>query len=418
MDQLLKTLFGFTLGVVASGQAFAQPITLTRVIDSNTTIPDSGGKKFWQATPFASVSLSEQRIAFRGEGPGLHGIYEWNSGTLIRVADTTTPVPSATGTFVGLGGWTNSGDHIVFGGNNGTVGGLYHRLSGSLSRVVDNQMNAPNGGKFSGGGNPSAEGASVAFYSTHGTGQNFAPSVYRWDNGTIVTVADTSTAVPGGTGSFSSFQNLTIHLDQGATWFQGVDGAGKSGLYRRNAQGLQAVIDTHTDGPAGMGKFLALVDLGVDGDNVILRGSTEIGNPIQGGLFTRINGQFLKIVSSGESAPGGSSFANFSALSIDSGVAVFNGELNSTNSAVFTNVGGTLQRIVGPGDMLDGKEVFSATLYPGGRDGNLVAMVVRFTDDAPFQGQFNQAIYLATLPAPGALLPFAGAAAWAARRSR
>jgi len=73
--------------------------------------------------------------------------------------------------------------------------------------------------------------------------------------------------------------------------------------------------------------------------------------------------------------------------------------------------------VIGTDDVLDGKNIDSVAFLPNGRDGNRLAISVTFNGHAPPEN-FDQAIYLVTLPAPGALLPFGVAALLAARRSR
>jgi hypothetical protein len=398
--------------------AQAQPFSFVKLVDSDTIIPDSGGKKFQASIAFSPVTLSGNRVAFRGTGPLIQGVYEWNSGALVRVADTSTPAPGGAGPFASLGAvLANSGDHIVFSGTDNVVSGLYQRRAGLLAKIVDDNTDAPNGGKFFGPGAPSVQGDSIAFRARHTSGQTTPPAVYRWDSGTLSTVADTDTPVPGGTGSFSgtaSPQFRTVHLTQSTVSFTGIDSAGKTGIYRRDAGGLAALADTNTDAPAGLGKFAYFDDFGITGSDLIVRAATQLGGP-NDGLFTRLDGAWARLLTEGDPAPGGGTFGTLASLALQDGIAVF---YDNANSAVYTNFGGTLQRVIGTGDMLDGKEVLRTFFVGDGRDGDRLAIAVDFTGHDPARGRYDEAIYLVSLPAPGVLAPLAAGGLLAARRRR
>lgn len=393
-------------------KAHAQPFTFTRIAGRETFMPDApAGTRF---AILGSPSVSGGRVAFYGEGLDPKGVYEWNNGAIVRIADTTTSVPGASGAFISLSNRANSSDHAVFGGSNGSVSGLYHRYNNQLSRVVDTTVNAPNGGKFLGVFSTGVEQGSVAFYAGHSTASGAQPAVYRWDSGTVTTVADLSTPVPGGEGNFSAIEIGSVRLNQGAAYFVGVDGVSKPGVYKQSGGVLGAVVDTGTDGPAGMGKFTTIIDFDAAGEHSALRGATQAGGY---GVYAAAGGQWTRVAANGDAAPGGGTFADFTLpLVSTNGFVVFG---DNRLGALYTNAGGTPRRIIGAGDILDGKKVMGAGYnLAGALDGNTLAIAVTFTDHAP-PVSYDQAIYTVTLPVPPtALVPLTGAALWAARRSR
>ncbi len=398
-----------------SPTVYGQPFVFTKIADNSTVVPNTSPAANFQL--FGAPSLSEGRIAFGAVSSPVSGVYEWNAGTLVRVVDSTTMIPQTGGSFVNAGPSDNDGERIVIVGNNGTNGGVYQRSGGVVSRIADTLMNAPNGGAFANAANASVEGSSIAFFGAHTTLQGPKPAVYRWDSGTITTVADTNTNVPGGTGKFNDFVARSVRVDSGAAWFNGVSaGSTKSGIYKRPSGGaLQAVLDTGTDAPPGQGKFTGFGNFGVDGDDVLFIATTESGSPVASGLFTRIDGQITKLFSTGDPAPGGGNYGFIDSLSLEGSTAVF---LDSTNSVLYTNLGGTVQRIVGPGDMLGGKFVGSVGFSHAGRDGNTLAFTVTFTPQHQPPVSYDTAVYTVTIATPGAMLPFGAAALLAARRSR
>jgi hypothetical protein len=70
--------------------------------------------------------------------------------------------------------------------------------------------------------------------------------VYRWDGSQSELVADTETAIPGGTGTFTGF-GLDCAIDSGDVVFTGTGSDGQWGVYAGRASGaLERVADTST----------------------------------------------------------------------------------------------------------------------------------------------------------------------------
>jgi hypothetical protein len=69
-------------------------------------------------------------------------------------------------------------------------------------------------------------------------------------------VADTSTLVPGGTGSFDFFDTPTIGGD--ATVFEGGQRGGEFGLYRAQGGSIQTLVNANTPIPNGNGNFAGI----------------------------------------------------------------------------------------------------------------------------------------------------------------
>ena len=70
----------------------------------------------------------------------------------------------------------------------------------------------------------------------------------------IIVIADKNTAIPGGSGNFTSFYHPS--LDGGNVAFQGT-GSGQSGIYT-DIGGLGVVADLNTAIPGGSGNFTEL----------------------------------------------------------------------------------------------------------------------------------------------------------------
>ncbi len=111
------------------------------LLDSATPAPGGG---FFNDYGFQTAAGS---VVFHGRTTaGGEGIYRWNQGTLVRVADKTTPVPGGTGTFTFFGDDVSNDDGAVtFVGNSADGRGIYTTLTGRLQKVV--QANDVIGGR-------------------------------------------------------------------------------------------------------------------------------------------------------------------------------------------------------------------------------------------------------------------------------
>jgi hypothetical protein len=133
----------------AESAASASRIRYTKIVDSETPIPDGEGNFVdFVAGQSSGPSISDGNVVFQGAsavGADLEGrqgifagVYTSVDGKLTSVADINTPIPEGPGTFVGFGNATISGDAVAFlgYGANGFQG-VYTTLGGELKSVVD-----------------------------------------------------------------------------------------------------------------------------------------------------------------------------------------------------------------------------------------------------------------------------------------
>jgi hypothetical protein len=217
----------------------------TVVVSNITPFPTGGSFGL-----FSIPSLSGTIAVFAGSNtPGVTlGVFSRDgTGPLNTVANTSTAVPFGSGNFssftdpVAGGTIPNvSGGNVAFNGQGGGRVGVYTSVSGVIGRVADNTISAPGGsGTFTSFGiTPAINGTDVAFYgvSTGRTG------IYLSSGGTLSRVADTTTAVPGGTGTFTGFLTTGVAVSGGRVVFQGTDSAGKTGVYSALGGSIQKVV--------------------------------------------------------------------------------------------------------------------------------------------------------------------------------
>ncbi len=119
-----------------------------------------------------------------------------NSGGVFSAFDLTTRP------------WLHGGGRILFVGIGSLRRGLYEWNGGALTVVVDSSMARPEGGSFNSGFVASSAVAADGSY-VFATGSS-GNALYRKTGSQFTLIANTSTAVPGGTGNFFSFGTPSI----------------------------------------------------------------------------------------------------------------------------------------------------------------------------------------------------------------
>ncbi len=162
-------------------------------------------------------------------------------------ADTTTLIPGGSGAFTGFFSDLSPVDPSIGGGHVsffaaglGGQQGIYSKLAPTDPCRVDADLNTaiPGGnGNFTGfAGGPFASGQNVSFLGLGSGGQQgiysrvFSPDPIVPPD--PIRIADLTTPIPGGTGSFTSFSPFAC-MDGSAAAFVGSGSSGQSGIYTR-----------------------------------------------------------------------------------------------------------------------------------------------------------------------------------------
>lgn len=225
-------VYGFTAG------------SLTKVADKNTAVPGGSGNfvHFGIATLAGDVSVaSDGSVALIGTSAAARGIYTNRTGPLTRLVDFTSTVPGNPG-----GTWGNffeishDGGQVAFTAvSTGFHQGLYLTDGTALSMIADGNTPMPGGalnfrdfGLSGGGGSPSLHDGNIAFI---GHGDNWNTGVYLVTDGTLRTIADATTLVPGTPVTFSWFAEPDVR--DGEVVFES-----SGGIYLTREGGLEPVI--------------------------------------------------------------------------------------------------------------------------------------------------------------------------------
>jgi hypothetical protein len=305
-----------------------------RVADLNTPIPGGSGNftSFIPQEPVApqeptKPSISGSSVVFFGAGSGgQQGIYvsipqdPIVPGNPVRIADTSTAIPGGTGTFTSF---THpgippspiiSGNNVVFfGAGSGGQQGIYRvipqepSVPGNPVKVVDLNTAIPDGsGNFTAiPQEPMISGNNVVFLGNGAGGQQGVYVTIPVDPivpGNPVKVADLNTAIPGGTGNFTSFipvEPFAPAIDGTRVAFFGAGSGGQQGIYVSIPQDPVVpgnpvrIADTSTAIPGGTGTFTGFRNVSISATDVAFLGLGQNG---QQGIYDLTGGSLVKVV--------------------------------------------------------------------------------------------------------------------------
>ena len=316
-----------------------------KVADTNDAIPGGIGNFtafFMTGTPSVPSIGSDGSIAFFGAGSGgQQGVYVSAQGPPIRIADTATAIPGGTGNFMAFS-------------------------------IPGNPVS------------PAISGTSVAFFGAGTGGQQGVYGASVSITGPPIKIADTTTAIPGGTGTFTTFAgNPSLSGDSVA--FVGSGIGGQQGVYgasvSHNGPPIK-IADTTTAIPGGTGTFTTFAgNPSLSGDSVAFVGSGIGGQQGVYGASVSASGPPIKIADTSTAIPGGTgTFTGFDNVSLSATDVAFLGFGASGQQGIYDMTGGTLVRVVGLNDILDGRAITALRFSPTGLSGDPLAIEATFAD--------------------------------------
>jgi serine/threonine protein kinase/tetratricopeptide (TPR) repeat protein len=327
-----------------------------------------------------------------------------------RIADTSTPIPEGTGTFTSLlAAPSIFGPTVAFHAKGPGQEGYYTAsiTGGRLTKVADLTTPIPGGtGTFSGfTGDPftAVSGSRVEF---RGMGANGHVGIYTAPvgGGPLAVVADTNIPIPHGSGNFSgmsnvSFSGLTVAFVGGNRL-----AAGHRGLYVGSALGgpLTRIVDVNTPIPSGSGTFTGMAHTSVSGSTVAFRG---MGGDGQNGIYAApsAGGPVTVVADTNTPIPGGTGnfkLATFPSVS-GSTVAFCGKGVGQEGIYVGPIAGGRLTRLAdlnSPVPNGHGK-LFSFTIPPFNH--NVVAMSGSAVAFQAIDGERQVGIYIGSADGTG-----------------
>lgn len=346
----------------------------TRIADTNTPVPGGAGN----FVEFKPPSIDGGTVAFKAYGNNQEGVYVTSGGGLGIVADRNTAVPGTKGKFESFANDVSvSGNRVAFVGAGGGQSGIYiGPAKPNLTQVASTRTNVPGTDKpfqtFSG---PSYKGNTA--FAGGGAG---VTGVFYTQAG-VQALATDKTPVPGGKGTFTSFDSVAI--SQRNIAFIGHGANNSSGVYS-NLNGLNAVADQNTPVPGGKGNFLGFTSAAISGKMIVFSAYSLMNI----GVYAAVD-KMLKVIADANTAvPGGKgAFQFLGRVSVSGNNVVFGGADAAFNPGIYASINGTLSKVISAGDKLDGKTVSNLDLGPASISGVTITFKAEFTDGS--QGIYN-----------------------------
>ncbi|MCB1207018.1 MAG: hypothetical protein KDN18_22385 [Verrucomicrobiae bacterium] len=371
----------------------AQGFTFTKVADTSTAVPQGSGL-FTAFSNMVSTDSSGDVAFSENNGGADDGIYLWSAGTITRIAGTDTAVPAGMGTFTGFSFFGNGleGGRVAFRGNSAGAAGVYAHDGVTLMRLADTSTAIPDGmGSFSGFTTAYVDGTSYAFIAPGSMDQQ---GIYLHDGMSLSRIADKNSTVPDIGGVYGWSSQLGFDAGNIAFWANvagGTQGGNIVGGYTPGG-GLVTLATTATTAPgtaAAFTSFTSPVDL--SGTTVVFNGSYAGGS----GIYTTdlAEGGITRIASTTTAAPGGGgNFTGFQVVSIANGAVAFVGSTGS-GTGVYLFQEGILRKVIATGNLLDGKTVTSLFISENSLAEGSLAFRAHFADS-------SKGIYVAEVGEP------------------
>jgi hypothetical protein len=396
-----------------TASALAQ-VTITRIADTSTTAP--GGGTFASFALFPDIDGSTVAFASPSSGATV-ALYTSAGGTITTLVPAGAAIPNGSGNFTG---YTTSfrfqNAKSVFVGSGTSQSGVFTSDGTAISRFADLNTAIPNGtGNFTSFSPfPSTTGTTVAFA---GAGASSQAGIYLSTGGStpaVAKVADKNTAVPGGaSGNFTAIGSNPSISGSNVVFRAGFGGASLNGVYLYNGSTLSTVADSNTALPSGSGNFsTTFFEPTVSGSNV-----SFINN---NGVYALIGGTLKTIADTSTPSPNGSgNFTTISAYAPISGNEIAFIGNTATTKGVYLYDGAALHTLLdNSSSTFDGKTLAATPFFlgPDAIVGNSVVFGVSFT--TPTSSGIYEATFTA-VPEPGTLaLASLGGLALLAKRLR
>ncbi len=404
------------LGLAAAGAVHAQ--VFTKVADTATAVPNGTGN--FAAFGNALAVDASGNVSFNeNNGVTNNGIYLSTSGSLARVADLNTTIPNGTGNFTGFAGFGNGldGGRLAFRGTGASSqSGIYAYAGGSLTRIADTATAIPGGtGNFTAFTTGYVDGTNYAFI---GSGSASQQGLYVSDGTTVTRIADKTSTVPGIGGTYAWSSQLGYDGGNLAFWANITGGTNPGGIVGGYTPGggLVTLASTATAVPGAGTNFTSFTSpVDLDGTTIAFRGQYTGG----AGIFTTdLGGGAINLIADFATAvPGGSgSFTSLQNPNISGSTVAFIGGFTGGDSGIYFYDGAALQKIIDTNDLLDGKAITSFGLSENSLAGGYLAFRANFSDASV--GLYTTQVSAIPEPSTYALLAGGLALGLAARRRR
>jgi hypothetical protein len=391
LDAFSQPIDGFQIasgsGTLYSADGVAPQTDGTRSL-ARSGSPVPGGAGVFSAFPQGS-SLRGARTAWLGVGTRGQGVYHCDLATpgnpCVPVADLQMAIPDGSGPFAGFGEVALAGQQTLFVGAGAGQGGIYAWDRSipvdPVRPIADFSTEIPGGsGTFSGFAKVAAS-ESLAGFLASGSDQSGAYVCELEQPGDPCRrLADLASEIPGGSGTFTEFTDLAL-AGLLASFVGG--GAEQEGVYLCDAtqpgDPCRELVDLASEIPGGSGAFTGFGELALDGTSASFVGSGEA----QQGVYACDVGQpgdpCREIADLDTAVPGGAgNFTGFSGVATSQDHTAFLGQGSGGQLGVY--LASALRKVVAVGDRIEGRLVSDLRLARDGFDGTRLSVAVSFAD--------------------------------------
>lgn len=370
----------------------AQECTVTKVVDTQTIRPDGKGTFGVFEAAIDNGIVVFQQGAYCAGCPSPDSIWAMTGDGIVKLADTDTPIPGGKGNFAYFEGGgkplVRNGTVVFVAGDADSKTGLYTVPAGGgdVQRIADTTVVVPraNNLKFISFANRigtglASDGTTVLF-EAEGPGMRGIYSAL-WNGTELDRVADTNTPVNSPQCDvFPSFLFTNPTLGDGGIVFRGQtvfdSSNGFNAFYNGvipapaigpNCQPYPTVVNSAMNLPGAEANAHTRFDYGqADGIRVVVR--ADDANSNFGGLFQGVlgtDGSLETIVDVKTDLPGmgPAGYVNNYRFAARDGAVVFQASVER-NHAIFKVQDGSIARMVGTGDEIDGKQVSTVAIGP------------------------------------------------------
>jgi len=367
----------------------------TRIADTETIAPGQTSRflEFYHPHP----AMADGSVLFAGSTAtpeNNNGLYVYQEGGVLLVADRTTTMPNTSENFaVFLWATTGNGKFIFMANTKSQKYGIYVKDQDTLSVVVDeNSLDPVDQEPYVGFDSTSAQIGRDAYTFSASDSKN-RHSVYRQVNGKTEVMLNEKMLPANTPKPTRAFSGAYVIADTVAFSSVSYDGLYHV-LYYYDGSNFVKVTDSDTPIPGQTNHFGRFNRKGLSGGNIAFLTSTMNAPYASRGIYAWIEKKLHVIAETGVLLPGVdepvSAFNNTPA--IEKEVVLFNATFSGDRSGLYFWKNGRVSKVLVPGDKLDGKTVISTNLGVDGIDGNQFAFSVKFENSmqAIYMGNYSE----------------------------
>ena len=381
----------------------------TTIVDSETILPGSDSA----IAEISSAAFDGQQIVFQAtQANGSQGVYLWDGTDTTTLADSSTSIPAADGTFELFRNVSIDDGNVAFFGGTPDFQGAYTTLGGSLRRVFDTSMTMPESGatfapEFFATSTQldlAIDGDAIAF-SARGETANGADhrGVYLETGGNLQRVVDVESPVPGV--AFTDFRAFgNVDTRDGEVLFDAAlsGAAGSFGIFTTRQSGddaLRIVVDQSTLIPGLDNPLNAFAP------NTVQLGAEEIvfaansAGFFRNGLYAETAGEISIVADEDTPDPrSGNPLRSVGGVfSHDTGNTAFWSASSEGSPGIFLNQGGVVRDVINRDAQLGDRTVAGVGLFQESLRGDEFIFLADFSDG-------TNGLYLAVPNGDGSLL--------------